>query len=219
MKFRIIFVTILFIDITAQYSLYIKDETVSTENKRVIQSHTTDQLYIQNTTPIISSERDSVLQRPETLPSTNISRKKRRRRRFDYEDSHDWNYDLDDLDYDENNKEAMISVITKNWKTLLFKAFVCLCFFCFIVCCCYVCCKNMCRTICAFCGLFFSNCFNICRLCGCIKDDPAYNQMKFICKAMGMELDYKTYQNMKQSLEETIIEQGSDPNNLAKIAG
>lgn len=47
----------------------------------------------------------------------------------------------------------------------------------------------------------------------------AYNQMKFICKAMGMELDYKTYQNMKQSLEETIIEQGSDPNNLAKIAG
>lgn len=89
--------------LVAQYSVYIKNETVSTESKGVNQSHTIDQLHIQNTTPIISSERDSVLQRPETLPSTNISRKKRRRRRYDYEDSHDWNYDLDDLDYDENN--------------------------------------------------------------------------------------------------------------------
>ncbi|CAC5399577.1 unnamed protein product [Mytilus coruscus] len=192
----------------AEYSEYVKNETFSTGNKVVNQSHTIDQLQLQNTTPIISSEFDSSLQRPETLPSRNISRKRHRRRRYDYEDSHDWNYDLEDLDYDENNF-AVVTCVVRTCVGPSVPSVVCS----FLTVSIYADYVDVSRTIQGRSRYVFL------KKCGCIKDDPAYNQMKFICKAMGMELDYKTYLNMKQSLEETIIEQGSDPNNLAKLAG
>ncbi|CAC5402671.1 unnamed protein product [Mytilus coruscus] len=266
----------------SEYSEYVKNETFSTGNKVVNQSHTIDQLQLQNTTPIFSSEFDSSLQRPETLPSRNISRKRHRRRRYDYEDSHDWNYDLEDLDYDENNF-AVVTCVVRTCVGPSVPSVVCS-FLTVSIYADYVdvsktiqvrissfiwmyqgrssyvflnlcgCIKDdpgtiqerislvmwmyqvrsrfvflkLCECIKDDPGTYFLSYVDISRtieiyvflkLCGRKKEDPAYNQMKFICKAMGMELDYKTYLNMKQSLEETIIEQGSDPNNLAKLAG
>ncbi|KAL4217338.1 hypothetical protein ACF0H5_023789 [Mactra antiquata] len=127
-----------------------------------------------------------------------------RRRRWDYDDTYDWENGWKDYDaLGEEKKESAFEKFAKNWQKHALKVIFIFCVCATICICCIGCCKKCCGKIWA----------TICWHCKDWRDlalnrDPTFRKARKFADDYGIELDYGQYKKIKKNYEDGFKRQG-----------